>query len=427
MAQVDTSIYARNPLRSVADYEAELRNAELQKQGLAQNKLALQTGRLKIDEYQRGVERTNALQGILSKFGNDAQANTQALVTGGFLKEAEGYQKSQYEAEKAKAENVKAMVEVLGKKIDQHKGLLSTVANPQMAAQWMQAAYQDPDLGKIMSRLGPLEQVVSSIPQDPQGFQNWLLQTSAGADKLRGQLAQEAAAAETKANNLRTDARVKSEGAANRSVTMRGQDMTDARTRDITAVTKETQATAKRDEKVEKGVTKYSDTLQKEGIPELEAAVSGAEAVLNKYPAGQVPGIGAVKNALPAAAMSDEGKNVRQALAQVRNIVLSARSGAAVTDQELRRLVEEIGTGVGMSEDDIRNGLGRVRTRLETIKANTAAGVSDDVKSLYEERGGVKIQRGGATAPSGPKAGTVQDGYRFKGGDPADSKNWEKV
>lgn len=209
MAQVDTSIYARNPLRSVADYEAELRNAELQKQGLAQNKLALQTGRLKMDEYQRGVERTNALQGILSKFGGDTQANTQALVTGGFLKEAEGYQKSQYEAEKAKAENVKAMVDVLGKKIDQHKGLLSTVANPQMAAQWMQAAYQDPDLGKIMSRLGPLEQVVSSIPQDPQGFQNWLLQTSAGADKLRAQLAQEASAAETKANNLRVDARQK--------------------------------------------------------------------------------------------------------------------------------------------------------------------------------------------------------------------------
>jgi hypothetical protein len=30
-------------------------------------------------------------------------------------------------------------------------------------------------------------------------------------------------------------------------------------------------------------------------------------------------------------------------------------------------------------------------------------------------------------APAGPKAGVVQDGFRFKGGNPADQKNWEKV
>lgn len=32
-----------------------------------------------------------------------------------------------------------------------------------------------------------------------------------------------------------------------------------------------------------------------------------------------------------------------------------------------------------------------------------------------------------AQAPRGPKAGTVQDGFRFKGGDPAKKENWEKV
>lgn len=31
------------------------------------------------------------------------------------------------------------------------------------------------------------------------------------------------------------------------------------------------------------------------------------------------------------------------------------------------------------------------------------------------------------TAPAGPKAGVIQDGYRFKGGNPADPKSWEKV
>lgn len=33
---------------------------------------------------------------------------------------------------------------------------------------------------------------------------------------------------------------------------------------------------------------------------------------------------------------------------------------------------------------------------------------------------------GGPTAPSGPAPGTVQDGYKFKGGNPADPASWEK-
>jgi hypothetical protein len=410
---IDTSIYRSNPLRSVADYEKELTDAQTSRQQVGLNKLALDAGRTKQDEYQRGIQKANALQAITSNFGPDPELNAQLLVQKGYVPEAQKYRENEYDIAKKRADSVKVMADALDKKIQQHQGLLSQVQNPQMAAQWMQAAYQDPDLGKIVSRLGPPEEAIKSIPQDPQGFQNWILQASAGSEKLRAQLQGEARDAETKANNLRTDARVKSEGAANRGVQMRGQDitsrgqdMTDARAREVNDTTKaaaadakQAAADAKQAEKIDKAVTKFSDTLQKEGIPELENAVSGAEAVLGKYEKGKVPGIGTFKNALPAAAMSDEGKDVRQALAQVRNIVLSARSGAAVTDQELRRLVEEIGTGVGMSEDDARRGLARIRTRLEIIKQNTAAGVSDEVKSVYEDRGGVKINRGGDSKP----------------------------
>lgn len=201
---IDTSIYGNNPLRSVADYEKQLTDAELAKQMVGQNKLALAQGQMKMDEYQRGVQRQNALQGLAGQFTPDAEQNAQILLKGGFIKEAQEYKDKEYEAQKRRADSMKAMAETLDKKIAQHTGLLAQVQTPQMAVQWMQAAYQDPDLGKIMQRLGPPEEAAKSIPQDPQGFQNWLLQAAAGADKLRTQLAVEARDAETKAQNLRT-------------------------------------------------------------------------------------------------------------------------------------------------------------------------------------------------------------------------------
>lgn len=270
---IDTSIYRSNPLRSVADYEKELTDAQTSRQQVGLNKLALDAGRMKQDEYQRGIQKTNALQAITSNFGPDPELNAQLLVQKGYVPEAQKYRENEYDIAKKRADSVKVMADALDKKIQQHQGLLSQVQNPQMAAQWMQAAYQDPDLGKIVSRLGPPEEAIKSIPQDSQGFQNWILQASAGSEKLRAQLAAEARDAEAKANNLRTDTRARDIAAANNAVQIRGQNVS-AGTAAQRLEFDKTKDQLDRTQPKQKAVGPMSVTLQKELIESDDAVAT---------------------------------------------------------------------------------------------------------------------------------------------------------
>lgn len=76
-----------------------------------------------------------------------------------------------------------------------------------------------------------------------------------------------------------------------------------------------------------------------------------------------------------------------------------------------------------------------IRDDLRAIDEEREAKKSRNEEQYYkgiETLGGSVVPRGSAPPPpsaptSGPKPGTVEDGYRFKGGDPANPKNWEKV
>ena len=312
-------------------------------------------------------------------------------------------------------------------------GGLSQFNQPEDAVDWLTQSVVDGKLG-----MREVTDMIRRMEKDPAKFPAWRDQTIMALQSPEDQAgfvrpdANAVLGAKTSAaNTAATNARQAADAAAGRAVTMRGQDKTDARQREATAATRDNTA-AIRGEKAaerkaaaeEKAVTKFATDLQKDNIPEIEAAIQGAEAIFAWYTKdgklGDVPGVGRVTNTLPDWAVSSEGADVRESLSALANIVLSARSGAAVTDQELRRLTRELSLSAGRSAEDAQRAFAKFRARFEKVKENLGAGVSDEVKAEYESRGGIRIPRknsGGAPASTPPSGapGTPADGVKFLG------------
>jgi hypothetical protein len=160
-------------------------------------------------------------------------------------------------------------------------------------------------------------------------------------------------------------------------------------------------ATAKED-KIEKinadRLQKFSAVMDKEAIPEFESALTIAEGRLKKHKPGALPGYGRFEGAIPNAMANEEQQMSRTDMMQAANILLKARSGAAVTDNEMRRFLTEVATGAFMSEAALRNGWKNVRQTFNNKKQGVLASVDDDILDRYNERAGFSFTR---PAPKG--------------------------
>ncbi|MCW1958312.1 MAG: hypothetical protein KIH64_007160 [Mycobacterium sp.] len=414
----DSSLYQQflRPVKSVAQYQDEADAREANQQQNAIQRLLLQE---KAAASQSAADDRNALQRAASAWNESTtpdQRITSLRGTGraGLMDRADAMEKQLLERRKAEAD--------LGQKQrDSQRDSITQVlgfTTPQHAASDLDAAVQR---GEIPAHIA--DALKRSIPTDPVGMKDWKLSVVQGLlnpEKLIEMLkpviqtrntggATDTLAVDPLTGRATVTGSVRNtqspDSIASTATAVRGQNMADARARELAQQQRETTAQTRADKAAEKkaqaderSVTKYAATLQKEGIPEVEQALASAENLVGNY-AEDIPGYGRAAGALPSWALGDEGNNVRQAVAAVRNIVLSARSGAAVTDQELRRLTEELGAGALQSEEALRQGLRKFRQRFEAVKANAAAGVGDDVKDAYEANGGVRIKRGGGGAP----------------------------
>jgi hypothetical protein len=139
--------------------------------------------------------------------------------------------------------------------------------------------------------------------------------------------------------------------------------------------------------------------------------------------AGRAPGL--TDDARAAQAIYDRiiAKGGFQMLQAMRE---SSKTGGAlgnVSNQEGKQLQ------AAFAALDRRQGAADVRRVIEDTIADIE-GAKQRSKEAYDETYSYRSDRtapAARPAPKPPAVGTVQDGYKFKGGNPADAKNWEKV
>jgi hypothetical protein len=112
-----------------------------------------------------------------------------------------------------------------------------------------------------------------------------------------------------------------------------------------------------------------------------------------------------------------------EAVAAPEEIRLMQAAGIDPTSEEGRAIIRNKLTGAGPNEPNF-------------VRELEALGIDPHSKQaleLYYGRNSpagylLKPPAGGVATPSaGPTPGTIEDGYRFKGGDPAQQENWEPV
>lgn len=187
------------PDKSAMDYQNEYEMRDLlraQRQGqLQQNALALQTQRANFDERQRLLGEQAGIRGAITGLPQgtsraDMIGAVERLGTPTAIIQADAWRKADTERAKSEASTAKDMAEVMDKRLGQYKHALVGMTNPDQAAMWIQAQFQDPVLKDHVHRVwGSPEQAIAAIPRNtPEAFGQWMMQQSMGVEKYQEHL-----------------------------------------------------------------------------------------------------------------------------------------------------------------------------------------------------------------------------------------------
>jgi len=131
--------------------------------------------------------------------------------------------------------------------------------------------------------------------------------------------------------------------------------------------------------------------------------------------------------------MGDEGEVARKVKSGTEAL-LRALTGAGMGIQEAQKYVAryelqptDTSKGALSKFDQLQDELSRAEQEAFRGRGGIPRDVIDRRKAAHEEHAKSTATASGPKVPPPPKAGHVEDGHVFKGGDPSDPKNWAPV
>jgi len=184
------------------------------------------------------------------------------------------------------------------------------------------------------------------------------------------------------------------------STARRGQDLTNARSIDSTAATRDAAGGAKLNSETQA----YAKFIESNALPNLTTSANALDATLKKYAGKNIPGVGPVESRIPTILQSGEGKAVRAQLQAMSNDLLKLYSGGAVTLNEAERRTVEMMASGDFTDADLMTAWPLVKGRIDAAQKNARGGFSPEAIKTYEERGGLKLRPIGEAQEAKPEA-----------------------
>ena len=407
-------------------------NALAQMMQLKDAQQASQMNAMKMDEYQRGVTSQNSLRQLMGGFGSDHGANQTKLMQGGYLKESQDYAKNQADVGKVQADSQIKQLEAAHKRIDLMGQAFGFVKDNPTAESAIRATDYMVEMGIMTAeQAAQTKQRIASDPS-PQTIQKLAMQAYTNALSTKDQLPKlqtvnagnrqvnqsvnpiTGIATETgstpilqSADSVASNATSRANNASSNATTQRGQNLTDARSRDATAATlsKPFEVTGpdgapvlvqqSKDGKITP-VTGYSpktasDKPMNEG--QSKAALFGSrmkashevldslagDGVTTSTPGSRTGfGVGAVLNTMSSA----KQQQLNQAKRDFVNAVLRRESGAAIAESEFSNADSQYFPQVGDAPEVIKQKSNNRELAIRGILAEVPKshrGVLDDI------------------------------------------------